>query len=226
MEHPNNVRDDITTLLDGKKVLLVEDDAELAERIAEILNGCGVVVVSAHSVETAIRKYRTVEAEYSLLIIDCILPETETDLEAMRQLEAELHTELQVIRSLQHVMNPTLTDLNTLTHARNRRAAIRNRIAERVARDGGLLLARALKTAEAGPDAADCPPFLFFSALGSDDLRRNAEKEFPGCRWLVKTGLEDVLLGHIRELLMPKSHNACPNTPPSSVPPAGDEPPI
>lgn len=192
-------------MLGAKTVLVVDDDQEMAARIAGTLEARGIEVVLADSVERALSELMTDGNDFGLLILDVVLPRTKGELNDMKAMQTHLQEAVSVIRSLQHIVTPTRQDLHELRHARDRRAQLRDQIAAKTVCDGGIQIAEELgRQAKANPGIAH-PPCLFLSALKDTDLQTRARDAYPGkSTWLVKTGLEAVLLDHIRELLRPE----------------------
>lgn len=89
----------IKNILQGSSILIVEDNVDLAKRIANLLEPyCGVEPFLAHSVEKAEEVIESGSIKFSLAIVDVMLPKTEEKymeiqehVETLEQIRNEIH---------------------------------------------------------------------------------------------------------------------------------------
>jgi DNA-binding response OmpR family regulator len=158
-------KQEVKDSLQGCRILIVEDSVDLAERIANLLKPyCGVDPVLVHSMEKAKDTMRSGSVQYSLAIVDIMLPRTEGDFKQMRDHEKILEEVRKTIR--ESVSQGDQGAKQDLIEARANRAAALRQISHLIDTRAGIALVDAWQPilAEQGHRL----PILYLTAVGND----------------------------------------------------------
>jgi CheY-like chemotaxis protein len=174
--HPSPVP---RTSLAGCRVFLVEDDAQLAERLAEGLEEEGAKVVrKARSQIEALNGVRMPHPDYDLMILDVGLPANQKAYEAMCALTVEINDLTREILGTQ----PNLSK-ESLRTKRGRLVSKRNDLVQPYAgRDVAEELARVLKSTGRKP-----APVVFLTCIADEAIAAQCMAFLPGHSvWVTK----------------------------------------
>lgn len=167
--------------LEGKRVLIVEDDCELAQRLAEILSTRHANQVdTAGSISEGLSHLLN-SAPYDLLVLDMMLPETPQDHARIR--EAQLSREQELL---------ALVDGEPSIESRWRLEAGSDEIERLISSDGGFVLLERYK--KLAPNGRSLPPVLFLSARSNREVGTRGFDLAGRAAWLVKpVGIDELV---------------------------------
>ena len=186
--------------LKGKRILVVEDDATLAKRIAELFKDftCEDAVV-LHSMDAAKTAVQENNAPFHLVVMDVMLPANERNYKAICEHEKKLDELTQRIMQINSA--PATSEENfELTEARQRRAQVLSAIQKLIVKNGGIQLVNIWRTN--GPENLRLVPILFLTAIGNEKDVADGLKAAGGIgSWLVKpVASEEIIERSIRLL--------------------------
>jgi DNA-binding NtrC family response regulator len=187
----------IKDMLSGCRVLIVEDDASLASRVAALLKDYTCVEpVIAYSIQEANEAVAGNIEEFGLATVDILLPLTDEDFKEIQEHEKTLeHVRKAIEKASTH---PTDEDTRRkLFDARYERSQALRRIESLIDREGGINLVAGWR------EHHKLFPVLFLTAIGNDAMVRqgfSAAKE--NADWVVKPVSSDLILEKCANLLL------------------------
>lgn len=204
-------------VLKGKRVVIVEDDAELATRLKAELEQYGMIVEGhiawIRGEGGAIECLRVKGPKVDLLILDVMLPATEENYKQLIAIEKELK-DLRGTFVRASSSQPQTEDFNQkLQEARNRRKDLLAKSRELIEKEGGVdLVEEVLRVDPPLP----LPPVVFLTAVGHEQIIVRAQtviqeqskvrKETIRSLWLVKPQTIGAILDAAVDLIgKPKS---------------------
>ncbi len=182
--------------LNQRRVLIVEDDRELANRIASLIEGfTEAKPVVVHTMETARKKVRGAKDRFDLALLDIMLPRTEEHFGKIGVLEERLET-LRIVIKGANSRQKDDSMWEALVDARDERAYVQRQIEELIVLDGGIQLADEWR------DDGLQFPILFLTAIGAVETSQLGLK-CAGNRsaWIVKPAPSDRILDECVALL-------------------------
>jgi DNA-binding response OmpR family regulator len=205
----------INKRLDGRKILVAEDDTALLKRLVELLASyTGKKPTTVNSAANLLSELQENGAAYDAAVIDVMLPQTEADFEKMMECRQKLDQITSIFRKMQSLNRLTSEQEEQLEDARDDREFTLNILNTLVDRRAGV---RALQTYLTGtnisgqhtlgvsPSAPAKPhvPVLFLTAVGNEEAKNSADSLPAPVHWLVKPVSPEVLLNAICALLTP-----------------------
>ncbi len=189
-----------STLL-NRKVLIVEDDASLAEKIAQLLNTfTGIMPTISHSVQQALDDEAKSQCIFDLAIVDVMLPEDESAYSLICNHDKRLHEIHSIIDETTHLGSDIARE--RLFKARYERSQILAYIDHLINPLGGIELVIQWRKGNKHF------PILYLTAV-SDDTVRNTGQSIPGdhSQWLVKPVSSDEIIAKCCLLLALNAQN-------------------
>jgi CheY-like chemotaxis protein len=185
-------------LLHGLKILIVEDDMELANDIVEVLTPLtGQVPTVAGCIETAL-EFLSDKAQYQLAILDVMLPRKKEDSTKIQEFEQQLRSFRSEISDLERREKETVAQ-DRLREIRHERATVIKRIDDLIDPKGGITLIEQWKLSH-----LDHPwrlPTVFLTAVSNNAIKRSAKLVAgENCEWLVKPVSSRILIETCEEL--------------------------
>ena len=185
--------------LRGLTILIVEDDAELANDIIEVLTPLtGQAPTVAGCIETALNLLSE-KAKYQLTILDVMLPRNEEDAIVIEELEQRLRSFRNEIADLERRDKEPLAQ-DKLRGIRYERANVIKRIDGLMDPQGGITLIERWKQLHLGHPWP--LPTVFLTAISNNAIKRTAKQVVgENCEWLVKPVSSRILIETCEELL-------------------------
>jgi DNA-binding response OmpR family regulator len=141
-------------------VLIVDDDASLANGISELFKGFTEQQPDiAHSIEGAMGKLRDKKGKYSLVVVDVMLPRTETDYTKIAEFQEKLSEVTEKIQNADNGSEDAKKEIAMLI-ARKERSRMLQEIDEIIDISGGIKLVKKMYQEKI------IIPIYFLSAVG------------------------------------------------------------
>ena len=145
-------------VLSGKRILLVEDDYDLANRLSEQLLEYGVQSVNIqHTVETGLAALIEPDTAYDLLITGMMMPATSRDYEELRKIRSQAEKCLDTLVGESDYEEET----PSFRAARELQQKLHTKMYHLMDSEGGLKM---VETFFSKSETTSRPPILFFSA--------------------------------------------------------------
>lgn len=174
-----------TQFLEGKQVLILEDDQELAELLKELFENEGANVKCKECREEAQRELSQQGIEYDLIVLDIMLPNMVKQIKRIRELDKELEKVRRVLRQEDELQEDDTGLMMQLESAYDKRSAILVEREALIDREGGIGLLEELT--KSGKDTQQLPPILVLTAVGKKDVVKAGLDQLGGCGdWIVK----------------------------------------
>jgi DNA-binding response OmpR family regulator len=180
-------------------VLIVEDDAPLASRIARLFEGFTITrPVVAHSMEQARKIVADSQDSFGLAIVDVMLPPTDEDFKEIQEHEKTLERVRKAIEEAgTHPSDDNVK--RALFDARYERAQALRQIESLIDREGGIELV------EEWHRSHQLVPILFLTAVAKDKIVRRGRLVAGECSdWVVKPVPSYLILEKCVNLLLKK----------------------
>ncbi|MCK4517604.1 hypothetical protein KAT92_02425 [Candidatus Babeliales bacterium] len=156
-------RPDVQNILQGKRVLIVDDDISLAGRIKRILQNHGgpdCNIELAHCIDTASDHLKR-EVSFDLMILDMKMPKTKEDLEAVEEEGKELEGVRAILRMEDEIDEKDCAAVEEVAVAYEKRALMLSRIHSLQLNEAGITILK------------DCPslPTLILTAFTNSEIK-------------------------------------------------------
>jgi DNA-binding response OmpR family regulator len=198
-----NAKNETEKTLEGKIILVIEDDKLLKTGLQEAFEGQGCSkIVLKECIENAFKEISKQGKDYDLIMLDIMLPETEKQLNRLRELEQELDEVRGVLRQ-EDEMDPDNNSLrDEIEKAYNKRATILREKDTLVNRRGGIELLEKLNDKGL---LGNQLPILVLTAVGNkEDVYDGMKLLSESGDWLVKPVNVQTLINKAQELINKK----------------------
>jgi DNA-binding response OmpR family regulator len=194
-------KDDVKKILEGKHLLVVEDDEGLSYRLVKEFERCGVSrVAQEYAVETGLRELNNKGTKYDLIVVDVMLPKTEDDFRHIQDFRKELKECRKILREEDTADPGDGKYRQELAKARERWRPLNEAIALLIRKEGGIEM---VKQWLEGLKGERHPPILYLTAVGNPNTKEPGLRavELRHADWLVKPVTVDTLVDRAAELI-------------------------
>jgi len=179
-----NELSNIKETLMGRRILIVEDNDSLAQRVRKEFGRYGSEVSIKHTIESGLAELKENGSTYDLIIVDVRLPAKEKDYDTIKEIIKKLDECYEIL--LQESEATPCSEVSEKEEkAQESRSSLLELLSPLIRETGGIEM---VKKWLCNSDKAKHPPILYFSAVADNDIKQNGIKAAGGknVEWLVK----------------------------------------
>lgn len=191
----------ISEVLKGTKVLIVDDDEHLPQRLVNEFKRYGSESNVKHTVEEGLAELNDNGSEYDLIVIDVMLPKNEEDYKKIESYREELEECFRIIKDEDSADPDDEEFKRKWERARGLRPHLHKRITSLIRKKGGIEIIKEwleqLKSEKA-------PPILYLTAIGDEAIMAEGIEATGAVNsiWLVKPVTVEKLLNTSAKLIL------------------------
>lgn len=196
--------EEVRKILEGKAVLIIEDDVGLSKRLKQEFNLYGGVVDIRHYIDSGIEELRRNGLHYNLVIIDVMLPQTESEFNQIQECRKEVENYDQVLIREDEVDPTNEKFKKELEDARRKREFLLKQMSSLINNHGGIeMIQNWIIGGLAEGERHNRPAILYLTAVGNEESCNEGRKaaEDKNVEWLVKPVTSHKLMNTAAELL-------------------------
>ena len=180
--------EEIRESLEGKNILIIEDDESLSKRLISVLKYYGVEVAIKYCVDSGLGELKECGLDYHLIVVDVMLNQTEEESQQIQSWRKKVFECVEVLMQEDEADPKDDEFRKRLQKAREQRRTLLNQITSLIRKLGGIEMIEEWLGSLTDNEKKKRPAILYLAAVGNEEAIERGKKAAKDrdVEWLIK----------------------------------------